>query len=275
MPKKRRRKNQPIPLVQQIRQLRSRRERERSGTFYIEGNRIVAQALQSSYEISLGVIAPDLLAGDHAHQTTAALRATGASMVEVSPEAFGSISFKENLQGIGAVVCARLEALEAVRLTTGVGWVALDNVGNSGNLGAILRTCDAVGCEGIILLGQTTDPYHPAAVRASMGAVFAQRLVRASFAEFMAWKQANDYFVVGTSDQATADYRAVTYPTPCVLLMGSERLGLTAIQQAACDLTVSIPMIGTGDSLNLGVATSVVLYEMFYQHQTQHQSTID
>ena len=267
MPKKRSRKNQPIPLVQELRQLRSRQERERTGTFYIEGNRIVAQALQSPYEVSLGVIAPDLLMGDHAHQTAAALRASDAPIVEMSPQAFGSIAFKENLQGIGAVVRARLEGLESVRLAAGVGWVALDNVGNSGNLGAILRTCDAVGVEGIILLGQTTDPYHPAAVRASMGAIFTQRLVRASYQEFMDWKALHGYQVIGTSGEATVNYRAASYSSPCILLMGSERLGLTPAQQAACDLTVSIPMIGTGDSLNLAVATSVVLYEMFHQYQ--------
>ena len=159
---KRRQGRSTNPIVRQLRQLRSRRARDETGAFYIEGNRIVAQALQSPYQIELGVIAPALLAGEHAGQTAQALRETGAPVTELSPAEFGAISFKENLQGIGAVVRARLEGLEAVQPGQGLGWVALDNVGNSGNLGAILRTCDAVGCQGIILLGHTTDPYHPA-----------------------------------------------------------------------------------------------------------------
>jgi len=255
--------------VKSLRQLRSRRERDRTGTFYIEGNRIVAQALASDYEIVGGVIAPDLLAGGHAHETATALQASGAPVTELSRQAFESISYKENLQGIGAVLRARLETLDPVVPSSDEFWMALDNVGNSGNLGAILRTCDAVGCAGIILLGHTTDAYHPAAVRASMGAVFAQRLVRAEFDEFMAWKQTSGCHVVGTSGGASQPYRELTYPRPCILLMGSERLGLTEAQQAACDQVVSIPMIGTGDSLNLGVAASILLYEVFHQRHVK------
>lgn len=263
-----RKRNDP-PIVRELRQLRSRQERERTGTFYVEGNRIVAQALASSYEITMGVIAPDLLQGEHANTTAAALRASGATIIELDRAAFESISFKENLQGIGAVVRSRITALASVDLTSASSWVALDNVGNSGNLGAILRTCDAIGCGGIILLGHTTDPYHPAAVRASMGAVFAQQLVRAEWDDFSAWKAANGCEVVGTSGEADQEYRELEYPRPCILLMGSERLGLTEKQQGACDRVVRIPMIGTGDSLNLGVATSIVLYEMFQQHRAE------
>jgi RNA methyltransferase, TrmH family len=182
-------------------------------------------------------------------------------MVELTPAAFGSISFKENLQGIGAVVRPRADTLADVDTSDGLGWVALDAVGNPGNLGAILRTTDSVGCAGLILLGDTTDPYHPAALRASMGAIFGQRLVRAS------WKEERRYPVVGTSGEGEVEYRHAVYPSPMVLLMGSERLGLSPEQQAVCDLVVRIPMVGTSDSLNLGVATSVVLYEIFYQYR--------
>ncbi len=250
-----------------LRALRSRTERERTGTFYIEGARIVAQALKTGAPIEMGVIAPALIQGEFAANVVDGLRALGVPMVELTPAAFGSISFKENLQGIGAVVRPRVETLADVERSDGLGWVALDAVGNPGNLGAILRTTDSVGCAGLILLGDTTDPYHPAALRASMGAVFGQRLVRASFDEFIRWKDDLQYPVVGTSGEGTVEYRHAVYPSPMVLLMGSERLGLSEVHQAACDLIVRIPMVGTSDSLNLGVATSVVLYEVFYQHR--------
>ncbi len=255
------------PVVKQVRQLRSRQERERTGTFYIEGARIVAQAVQAGAEITLGVVAPNLIAGGHAAGTVAALRGTGAPVVEVSVPAFESISFKENLQGIGAVVRVHTEGLDAIATGGPRLWVALDGVGNSGNLGAIMRTCDAVGGAGLILLGTTTDPYHPDAVRASMGSLFALQMIRASFAEFVAWKAAHGTTVIGTSPAATQDYRAVAYPPAAILLMGSERTGLSPAQQAACDQLVQIPMVGTADSLNLGVATSIVLYEIFYQQR--------
>ena len=257
---------QPLPeVVKQVRQLRSRQERERTGTYYIEGARIVAQAVQAGAEITLGVVAPELLQGTHAIETIQALRATGAPIVELGVSAFEGISFKENLQGIGAVVRYHSEGLDAIFPEEKRIWVALDNVGNPGNLGAIMRTCDAVGGAGLILLGDTTDPFHPAAVRASMGSLFALRMVRARFDEFVRWKSAQGYAIVGTTPDVEQEYRQVEYPPRPILLMGSERLGLSPQQQAACHLLVRIPMIGTCDSLNLGVATSIVLYEMFHQ----------
>ncbi|MGH2459770.1 MAG: TrmH family RNA methyltransferase [Chloroflexota bacterium] len=253
--------------IRQIRRLRGREERERTGTCYVEGARIVARALRAGFTIERGVVAPDLLSGDYGLSIAAELRRAGVPMVELSPPAFGSISFKESLQGIGAVVRTRFESLPDVDLTGTLGWVALDAVGNPGNLGAILRTCEAVGCAGIIALGDTVDPYHPAAVRASMGAVFDQRFARTSFAEFARWKRERGYPVIGTSGGAPREYREVAYHAPVVLLMGSERLGLADEQQAVCDQLVRIPMVGTVDSLNLAVATSVVLYEVFQQNR--------
>jgi TrmH family RNA methyltransferase len=259
-------------VVSQLRALRSRQARERAGVYYIEGARIVAQALQAGAEIELGVVAPDLLSGGHAHSTVAALRQTGAQMAELTKSQFEAISFKENLQGIGAVVRMRPESLDALRAAPPPGrrgWVALEGVGNPGNLGAIMRTCDAVGCVGLLLLGNTVDVYHPAAVRASMGSFFALRLVGAGFDEFVAWKQTSggDYGVIGTTPDVTQAYREVRYPADYILLMGSERLGLSPRHQAVCDVLVRIPMVGTADSLNLGVATGIVLYEIFHQHQ--------
>jgi TrmH family RNA methyltransferase len=98
-----------------------------------------------------------------------------------------------------------------------------------------------------------------------MGALFSQRLVKASFAEFAQWKREHGYTVVGTSGAAKTDYRQASYVSPLILLMGSERQGLSYEQQAICDLTVRIPMVGRSDSLNLAVATGIVLYEIFYQ----------
>jgi TrmH family RNA methyltransferase len=257
----------PQNIVKQLRQLRTPAERARTGVFYAEGARIVAKAIESGAEIVLGVISRELLQGEHAHKTVEALRATGSPVIDLNRAAFESISFKENLQGIGAVVLAREETLAAVAVEQAQLWVALDNVGNPGNLGAVMRTCDAVGCAGLILLGKTVDPYHPAAIRASMGSFFALRMVRTSFPEFIAWKTAHHYTVIGTTPDVQQEYREVRYPPACILLMGSERLGLSAQQQQACDVNVRIPMVGTVDSLNLGVATSIVLYEIFHQNR--------
>lgn len=259
------------PTIKHIRSLRQRKERERTNTFFIEGIRLVAESIQTGATIESLVVAPELLTSAFAHHIVAARRAAGVAYLEVTAAVFKSLSGKENPQGLGAVVRQNWEQLEQVRLTDGWVWVALDEVQDPGNLGTILRTCDAVGGTGVILLGSTTDPYDPAALRASMGAIFSQRLVRAGFDEFVTWKQQHGYRVVGTSDTATHDYQAVRYDPPLVLLMGSEREGLSPQQQAHCDLIVAIPMVGRSDSLNLAVATGVMLYELFNQQRQRER----
>ena len=194
-------------------------------------------------------------------------RRAGVPCLEVAANVFETLSIKEGPQGLAAVLRQRWESLDHVRLGNELCWIALDAVADPGNLGTILRTADAVGAGGVILIGNSTDPYDPAALRGSMGAIFVKRLVRATWDELNEWKRWHSYPVVGTSDKASIDYQAYRYPTPLVLLMGSERQGLSPEQQAACDAMVSIPMAGRSDSLNLAVATGVVLYEIFNQHR--------
>lgn len=250
------------PRIKEIRALRQRKERAQSGLAFIEGIRIVADALHHPGTVRALIVAPDLLTSTYAQELVQ--QAADVESIEVSAEVFQSLSLKDGPQGIGAVIHQRWESLDAVRLTkNGFCWVALDAVQDPGNLGTILRTCDAVGCTGVMLLGHSTDPYDPTALRGSMGAVFSQRLVRASYDSFVTWKERHDYMIVGTSDAATDDYTKAPYRFPLVLLMGSERQGLAPALQDACDLTVSIPMVGQSDSLNLAVATGVMLYELF------------
>jgi TrmH family RNA methyltransferase len=254
------------PIVKTIRGLASRKERERTGQCFVEGLHLVASAVQQGATIDTCVVAPDLLSA-FGRDLARAIVDRGARRVDVSAEVFHTLAAKDHAQGLGIVVSQRWESLARFDASTGRRWVALDTVQYPGNLGTILRTCDAVGGAGVILLGDTADPYDPAAVRASVGAIFAQRLARASFAEFIEWKRHNRAMVVGTSPIATLDYRSVAYYPPVVLLMGSESRGLAREQQDMCDVVVTIPMVGQSDSLNLAVAASVVLYEIFHQHQ--------
>jgi TrmH family RNA methyltransferase len=251
--------------VKQIRNLCHRQERERSGLFFIEGIRPVAEAIQMKAAIETLVIAPDLLRSQFGQEIVQTQREQGTSLIEVTPDVFRSLSLKEGPQGIGAVVHQRWESLETIRLSHKSYWVALDAAQDPGNIGTILRTGDAFGSSGLILLGHSADPYDPTALRASMGAVFSQRLVKASFSDFAQWKQRHHYTVIGTSGAATAEFREISYQAPLILLMGSERLGLSGEQQAVCDTMIKIPMVGRSDSLNLSVATGITLYEIFHQ----------
>ena len=254
------------PTIKQIRALRQRKEREATGLFFIEGIRVVAEAAAGERSLETLVVAPDLLTSQFGRELVEAQRATGTAVLEVSADVFASLSGKDGPQGLAAVGRQRWTDLAAIRPGDGLCWIALNAVSDPGNLGTILRTSDAVGGAGVILLGDCTDPFDPAAARASMGALFTQRLAKASWEAFTGWRASAGWTVVGEADSAATHYRRHAYPRPLILLMGSEREGLSAEQQALCDAMVGIPMRGSADSLNLAVAAAVLLYEILDRH---------
>lgn len=256
--------NEKIKL---IRKLRDRKERSSTGLFTIEGLRIVTEAIQLGAPVELLVVAPELLTSEMGRETIAGANQNGVPVLEVSAQVFKSLAQKDNPVGAAALVRQRWDSLKDVSLSKGKDWIALDSVADPGNLGTILRTCDSAGWAGVILLDHCTDPYDPAAIRASMGAIFSQRLVRASFSDFAAWKTHEGFPLIGTSDSADADYHLLHYPSPLILMMGSERQGLDEAHMRLCDAMARIPMVGRSDSLNLSVASAIMIYEIFNQRR--------
>ena len=259
------------PKVKQIRQLIGhRKERQASGLFVAEGIRHVGEAVQAKTKVEYICYAPELLTSEFARQLIQQQLQSGIQCYAVDRETFASLAGKDNPQGIIAVVHQRrvgLDELSPGNFSWGVALVAPQD---PGNIGAILRTVDAVGAGGVLLLDDpenkqySTDPYHPSSVRASMGSIFWYPLVTATFSAFHQWTQQAGYKVYGTSAHAVLGYRQISqYERPLILLMGSEREGLTPTQTAACGVMLTIPMQGRVTSLNLAVATGVMLYSIF------------
>jgi TrmH family RNA methyltransferase len=136
-----------------------------------------------------------------------------------------------------------------------------------GNLGTILRIGDAVGAGGLILVDDCVDPFSVEAVRASMGALFTQRLAQASWADFVTWLRSGPGQLVGTSLRTDLDYQSPRYQGPSFILAGNEAQGLPETYEEQCDLLVKIPMLGKADSLNVAVATGVMAYEVLNQRR--------
>jgi TrmH family RNA methyltransferase len=139
-------------------------------------------------------------------------------------------------------------------------WVAMQAVRDPGNLGTVIRTADAAGCGGVILVGDCVDPYSVEGVRATMGSIFAVKIAKASIQEFLAWREEWPGSVIGTLLTATVDHKSADYVKPSLILMGNEQQGLPPELAAACDVNVKIPMRGRADSLNLSVATGIMIY---------------
>ena len=205
-------------------------------------------------------MAPEVL-GDHPFMDLATQ--TKADLVRLSREAFGSISVRDDPSGVAAIVGSRLVTVEDLDVGPDSVFVALDEVGNPGNLGAIVRTLDAVGGTGLVLMGAATDPWHPTAVKASMGTIFARPIGRvAGFPDLKSWAATAGLSLVTTSAHAQHEHWGTDLPLPCVLVFGSEGRGLSQEVLSEGDVAVRIPIEGSASSLNLAIAASVLLYEV-------------
>lgn len=235
--------------------------------FYVEGVKFVGEAIAENWDIAQIVYADSLVKSEFGRKIIEQSIANNIEMVEVTPDVFQTMSMKDGPQGIGAVIRSKHQGLQALTIGYDDLWIALDAVQDPGNLGTILRTSDSTGAKGIILLDHATDAMDHATIRASMGAFFSQKIIKCTLDEFKNWKYENQIVVVGTSGDSIVDYHSYQYSFPMILLMGSERQGLSQEHFKICDAVVRIPMVGKSDSLNLAIATGVILYEIFNQRR--------
>lgn len=254
------------PLVKELRALANKKNREARGEFLVQGIQLVMQAAQSGAPLRLMVVAPDLLSSAVALDFLRAQERAGMRIVRVSHQVFESFAEREHPSGIAAVVKITTRSCESLRVDANAIFVALHQVSNPGNLGTILRTADAVGARGVILIGNAADPYASAAVNASRGALFTVPCAQIETAQaFLDWCASHHVRVVTTSDRAEQDFWQADFRTPIALLLGNEGEGLPENVLRA-GTAVRIPMAGQVDSLNLAVATSVLLYEVKRRH---------
>ena len=250
--------------LSRIRKLQTdRRYRDQHRLFFIEGVRNFVEAVDQRFPIESLLYSEKLLTAPLARKFVRQLKRAGVPFARVSPEAFRSISRAEHASGIAAILHQRIQKLEEIQPDQSSCWTVLSDVRSLGNFGTLLRTSAAIGATGFILLGQQIDPYEPVVVRATMGALFKQTLVRTNVERFRRWIQTHQLAVIGASPDGVVEYDRVRYTRPTVLLLGNERSGLTEEQRSLCQEIVRIPMVGGADSLNLAVAGSLVLYAAF------------
>lgn len=250
------------PIVKGIKALTSKKDREQTGTFMAEGLKLVIDALELGWTIRTLVYAKAAKGKPLVEQVATKTIAKGGLVLEVSEKVLSSITRRDNPQMVVGIFDQRWAALDALQPEKASTYVALDRVRDPGNLGTIIRTADAAGAAGVILIGDCTDPFSLETVRATMGSVFAIPLVKTSPEEFLAWRKKAGVEVVATHLEGSVDYRTVDYTKkPVALLMGNEQSGLPGTMAKAADRLVRIPQQGRADSLNLAVATAVMLFE--------------
>jgi RNA methyltransferase, TrmH family len=251
------------PLVKRVRQLADRKHRRRESAFVVQGIQPVWQAVEAGASVQVLIVAPELLRHPGAATMVAKQEAAGVRVARLSADLFGRIADRDGPSGLAAIVASEPIALGDLAVGPDSLFVALHAVGNPGNLGTIIRTASAAGVAGVILLGQAADPYDPAAVKASMGALFTVPVAAAeSGTEFLEWARRGGVRVAATSARGSVTCWQADLTPPLAILLGSEGTGLPDDLLATADLRVAIPMTGTAESLNLAVAAGILLYEV-------------
>ncbi|KAA3445887.1 RNA methyltransferase [Mesorhizobium sp. SARCC-RB16n] len=251
------------PLIKDIKALALKKFRDQQNAFMAEGLKLVIDALDLGWQIRTLVFAKAGRGNAAVEKVAARTVAAGGTVLEVSEKVLVAITRRDNPQMVVGVFSQKFLALKDIRADNGDVWVALDRVRDPGNLGTVIRTVDAVGAKGVILVGDTTDPFSVETVRATMGSIFAVPVAKATTEAFLAWRGGFSGLVAGTHLKGAVDYRSVDFSRgPVLLMMGNEQQGLPESLAASCDRLLRIPQAGRADSLNLAVATGIMLFEI-------------
>ena len=248
------------PKIKMIYSLNQRKFRKELNSFIAEGIRICKEALKNKWKVSYLLCDKDKINEKIISELILDVLHQGGDILEVTSDVLSKITKKNNPQNVIAVIKKKWGTLPDHTLESQI-WVGLEQVRDPGNLGTILRTIDAVGGKGCILIDDCTDPFSYESVRASMGALFNLSIVSMSSKAFLKWIENSNTNLIGTSLKNAIDYKITRWNKPFVLLMGNEQEGLTDKMLEKCDQLIRIPMFGNSDSLNLAVSTGVILYE--------------
>ena len=250
------------PTIKALRSLREKKHRQREQRFLAEGLRLLTDARESGRVPEVLVMASKRDPHPLIDALERAVEAAGGDVIETTPDILSKITGKDNPQAVAGAFAEWDTSLGTIERETAPIWLVAQALRDPGNLGTMLRTGDAVGAGGLILIDDCADPFGVEAVRASMGAIFTQKLVRARWEDFLPWLRGGSGQLVAASLREAVPYRGAPYEAPCFVMVGNESQGLPAEYEAACDLRVTMPMRGRADSLNAAVAAAVLAYEV-------------
>ncbi|HVS51751.1 MAG TPA: RNA methyltransferase [Opitutaceae bacterium] len=253
------------PRVKQLVKLRDRRPRDEAGVFLVEGYREIRRALEKHIALTEVYFAPDWFLGANERALLAQAEAAGAKLFELTKETFAKVAYRERPDGLLAVAPQWRRTLDDLALGAAPFLLVVEAIEKPGNLGTILRSADAAGCDAVIVCDPVTDIFNPNVVRASTGVLFSVPLVVGESARVLAWLREKKIRTVATTPTAATLYTAADLRGPLAIVMGSEQYGLSEFWLNNADLPVRIPMAGQADSLNVAMATIVTLFEAVRQ----------
>jgi TrmH family RNA methyltransferase len=251
-----------------LRSLQTPHGRARTGLYITEGIRHLARAVEHNAPIESVFLETSILSNSFGRKLARRLRKRGVPGIRLSPQLYRDLTLAAEPQGIGAVLRQTWTPLPNMRVEPKSLWLAVESIESPGNLGTMIRTAEAAGATGILVLSPHCDPYDPAVIRATMGSLFSQRLVKCSPHEFIGWAKSHGVAIVASSPAGLMDYKALGYRFPAVLVIGGEKRGLSDQILEAADFVIRIAMHGGCDSINAAVAAGILLFEMATQRKS-------
>ena len=260
------------PRIKQVVKLRDRPEREKTGQFLIEGYREILRASDAGQPFDTLFICPSLFLGSNESSLIARIAQSGAQVWTCSEAVFRKISYRDRPDGLlgqGPQRHLTLKELEGHLTKDNPFLVVAEAIEKPGNLGTILRSSDAVGLDGLIVCDRCTDIHNPNVVRASVGTLFTVPVVEAKGEETLEWLRSKKILIAAATPSATAEFTEVDLSGPLAIAVGTEQLGLSERWMKQADIQVRIPMCGVADSLNVAMATTLLLYEALRQRRAK------
>jgi TrmH family RNA methyltransferase len=252
------------PKVKSLIHLRDKKERDATGLFLVEGYRELKRALSGGVQFESLFVAPDLFLGSNEEHL---IRQMKAPVFELPDFLFKKISYRDRPDGLVGVAYQMKSLLNDLQKKSPSLYVVAEAIEKPGNLGTILRSADGTGADGVIVCDRCTDIYNPNVVRASVGTLFTRPVIEASGDEVIAWLKSRHIQIVAATPSAALHFTQAPLSGDVAIVVGTEQLGLSQKWLDAADIRVKIPMEGVADSLNVAMATTLLLYEALRQRQ--------
>lgn len=259
------------PKIKQVLHLRDRPERDQTGHFLIEGYRELLRATDGGWKVDMLFVCPELFLGSNEPALIQRIASRGTQLFHCTEKVFRKISYRDRPDGLLAVAPQRRLSLDdlskTVKNPAAPLYVVAEAIEKPGNLGTILRSSDAVGVDGLIVCDRCTDIYNPNVVRASVGTLFTVPTVESKGEETLGWLREQGIDILAATPHAEKEFTQVDLTRPVAIAVGTEQLGLSERWMKQSTMQVRIPMMGVADSLNVAMATTLLLYEVLRQRQ--------
>ena len=254
------------PKIKTLKKLEKASERREQNLILIEGLREIVLAQRAGYQITSLFIYEEILKEDERYSLkTLTNNNSGMSVYHISKEVYDSLAYRETTEGVIATARPGNHSLDKIKLGTSPLILVIEGVEKPGNLGAMLRTCDAAHVDAVIICDGKTDVYNPNVVRSSLGTVFTQQIIVCETAQAIQFLKGNGIKIFAAELEAANFYFSENFKQPSAVVVGTEATGLSAAWINAADVRIKIPMLGQIDSLNVSVSAAVLLFEAVRQ----------